>query len=102
MPKEHSWWVYMLRCADGTLYTGMAADVDRRAKVHSAGKGARYTRSRLPVEVVYREELESRSAALRREAEIKALSRGEKLKLIAQAAPGGKLTAGRFRTSMFQ
>lgn len=84
-----SWWVYMLRCGDGTLYTGMAADVERRAAVHNAGKGAKYTRSRLPVEVVYREEMEDRSSALRREAAIKALSRREKLALIQEREQGG-------------
>lgn len=84
-----SWWVYMLRCGDGTLYTGMAADVERRAAVHNAGKGAKYTRSRLPVEVVYREEMEDRSSALRREAAIKALSRREKLALIQERERGG-------------
>lgn len=84
-----SWWVYMLRCGDGTLYTGMAADVERRAAVHNAGKGAKYTRSRLPVEVVYREEMEDRSSALRREAAIKTLSRREKLALIQEREQGG-------------
>ena len=69
-------------CADGTLYTGTAADVDKRAAVHNAGKGARYTRSRLPVTVVYREELPTRSDALKREWAIKQLSRAEKLALI--------------------
>ena len=82
MSKEHSWWVYILRCADGTLYTGMAADVDKRLRAHNEGLGAKYTRSRLPVEVVYREACESRSAALRREAAIKRLRRPEKLELV--------------------
>lgn len=82
MSKEHSWWVYILRCADGTLYTGMAADVEQRLRVHNEGQGAKYTRSRLPVEVVYREACESRSAALRREAAIKRLRRPEKLELV--------------------
>ena len=76
-------WVYMLRCGDGTLYTGMAADVDKRAEVHNAGKGAKYTRSRLPVAVVYREQCQDRSAALKREAAIKKLTRRDKLALIA-------------------
>lgn len=81
MKREHGWWVYMLRCADGTLYTGMAADVERRLRVHRAGQGAKYTRARLPVELVYREACASRSEALRREAAIKRLSRAEKLRL---------------------
>ena len=77
-----SWNVYMLRCADGSLYTGAAVDVDRRARVHNAGRGAKYTRSRLPVEVVYREVCEDRSTALRREYAIKQLTRQEKEALI--------------------
>ena len=82
MAEEHGWWVYILRCGDGTLYTGMAADVEKRLQTHNAGKGARYTRIRLPVELVYREPCESRSGALRREAAIKRLCRQEKLELI--------------------
>lgn len=76
--------VYILRCADGTLYTGCTNDLDRRLKAHSAGKGAKYTRARLPVELVYREPAADKSQALRREAAIKALCRGEKLALIAR------------------
>ena len=82
------WWVYMLRCGDGSLYTGTAADVDRRLAVHQSGKGAKYTRSHLPVEVVYREALPDRSAALRREDAIKRLSRAEKLDLIVRKGDG--------------
>lgn len=80
--NEHGWWVYMLQCADGTLYTGMAADVDRRAEAHNRGQGAKYTRSRRPVLVVYREPCDSRGQALRREAAIKKLTRAEKLQLL--------------------
>jgi predicted GIY-YIG superfamily endonuclease len=90
MEKEHGWWVYILRCADGTLYTGMAGDVERRFRTHSRGRGAKYTRSRLPLELVYREECESRSAALRREAAIKALTRSQKLELVEQGTAGDK------------
>lgn len=79
--KEHNWWVYILQCVDGTLYTGMAADVDRRVKVHNQGRGAKYTRGRRPVRVVYRESCASRGQALRREAAIKKLTRAEKLDL---------------------
>ena len=75
--------VYILRCGDGTLYTGCAKDVDKRLAVHQSGKGAKYTRCRLPVELVYQEPAEDRSAALRREAAIKKLTRTEKLSLIA-------------------
>ena len=69
------WFVYLLRCGDGTLYTGYTDDVERRLAVHQSGKGAKYTRSRLPVTLVYREELPDKSAALRREAAIKKLTR---------------------------
>lgn len=77
--------VYILRCADGTLYTGCTNDLARRLRTHSAGKGAKYTRARLPVELVYTEPALDKSQALRREAAIKALSRGEKLALIQTA-----------------
>ena len=77
------YWVYILRCADGTLYTGTAADIDKRAAVHNSGKGAKYTRSRLPVEVLYRESCPDKGAALRREYAIKQLSRQDKLALSA-------------------
>lgn len=85
MAEQHEWWVYMLRCADDTLYTGMAADVEHREKVHNSGRGARYTRARLPVKVVYREACATRSEALRREAALKRLTRAEKLALIEEA-----------------
>lgn len=77
-----TWYVYILRCADGTLYTGSTDDVARRFAVHNSGKGAKYTRGRTPVEVVYTEEYESCSAALKREYAIKQLTRQQKLKMI--------------------
>lgn len=80
--------VYILRCGDGTLYTGCTNDLPRRLRAHQAGRGAKYTRSRLPVELVYQEEATDRSAALRREAAIKRLDRGTKLALIAGGPPG--------------
>ena len=80
-----SYWVYILQCRDGTLYTGSTTDPVRRLAVHQSGKGAKYTRSRLPVQLVYREESADKSAALKREAAIKKLSREEKLKLILTA-----------------
>ena len=80
------WWVYMLRCGDGTLYTGTAVDVDRRAAAHAGGRGAKYTRGRGPIAVVYREECPDKGAALRREAAIKKLKRADKLNLIAAYA----------------
>ena len=75
-------WVYMLRCGDGSLYTGWTNDLERRVQTHAAGRGARYTRSRLPVELVYAEILPTKSEALRREAALKRLRRAEKLELI--------------------
>ncbi len=78
-----SWWVYILECRDGTLYTGCTDDVPRRLAAHNAGRGAKYTRSRAPVTLRYREEHPDRSAALRREAAIKRLTRTEKQTLIA-------------------
>ena len=73
------YFVYLLRCADGTLYTGCTNDLDRRLAAHNAGKGAKYTRSRRPVVLVYREQAADRSAALRRERAIKRLTRKQKL-----------------------
>lgn len=72
----------MLRCRDGTLYTGATIDLARRLARHSAGRGARYTRSRLPVVLVHAEPAQDRGAALRREAALKRLSRAEKLLLV--------------------
>jgi predicted GIY-YIG superfamily endonuclease len=77
--------VYVLRCADGSLYTGIAKDVSRRCRQHNAGTASRYTRGRLPAVVVYQEAHASRSVALRREAAIKALSRRQKMALIRRA-----------------
>ncbi len=76
-------WVYMLRCADGSLYTGWSNDVARRLERHRAGKASRYTASRLPVELVYQAAVADRGAALREEARIKRLRRAAKLSLIA-------------------
>lgn len=80
-----AWYVYILRCGDGTLYTGMTVDVARRLAVHRSGKGAKYTRGRGPLELAYQEEQPDKAAALRREAEIKKLRREEKERLIAGA-----------------
>lgn len=79
---EKQWCVYMLECRDGSLYTGITDDLERRLKAHSSGKGAKYTRGRGPLILRYREDCEDHSAALRRELQIKALSRRDKLKLI--------------------
>jgi putative endonuclease len=75
-------YVYIAECADGTLYTGYTVELKNRAKAHNTGKGAKYTKSRRPVKIVYSEEFATRSEALRREAAIKKLSRREKWKLI--------------------
>ncbi len=80
------WVVYVLRCRTGQLYTGCTTDLQRRVREHNSGTGSKFTRSRLPVAVVYKEELGSRSEALRREREIKAMRRGEKLRLVGHAA----------------
>ena len=78
---EKTWKLYILRCGDGTLYTGITTDVEKRLEAHRNGKGAKYTRGRAPLDLVYREECGDHSAALKREAEIKKMSREEKLKL---------------------
>jgi predicted GIY-YIG superfamily endonuclease len=79
------WFVYVVRCGDGSLYTGIATDVEARVSVHNHGRGARYTRSRLPVTLVHVERKRSRSTALKRELAIKALGRAEKLALIGRS-----------------
>ena len=81
-PPDDQWFVYLLRCADGSLYTGIAKDVDRRNRQHNAGTASRYTRCRRPVEVVYQETHPSRGSALKREAAIKARTRRQKEALI--------------------
>lgn len=82
-----AWHVYMVRCADGSLYTGCTNDLARRVATHNAGKGARYTRSRLPTELVWSVRVKDRSAALSREARVKKLSRAEKLSLLSKRRP---------------
>ena len=79
-----AWYVYILRCGDGTLYTGTTDDGERRLAAHRAGKGAKYTRGRGPLELVHTEELPDKSSALKREYAIKQLRREEKEKLICE------------------
>jgi putative endonuclease len=79
---EAPWFVYMVRCADRTLYTGVTTDADRRVADHNRGRGAKYTRNRLPVELVFLERAGDRGAALRREHEIKRMRASEKQTLI--------------------
>ena len=76
---------YLLRCADGSLYTGWTKDLEQRLQTHNAGRGGKYTRSRLPVELVYREKFETKEEAMSREWHLKRLTRQEKLRLIAGA-----------------
>lgn len=78
------WTVYVVRCSDGSLYTGITTEVVRRCAQHNTGRASRYTRSRRPVVLVYEEPAESRSLALRREAAIKAMPRRAKLALVRQ------------------
>ena len=82
--SSDEWFVYILRCRDGSLYTGITKDIRRRCQQHNAGTASRYTRSRLPVAPVYQELQASRSLALKREAAIKAMSREKKESLIRQ------------------
>ena len=86
---DSTWYLYMLRCKDGTLYTGITTDVQKRLQAHRSGKGAKYTRGRGPLELVYREACGSHSDALKRELEIKSLPRDKKELL---AANGGDLS----------
>jgi putative endonuclease len=83
-PARRGWHVYLLRCGDGTLYAGATNDLTARVGRHAAGQGARYTRSRLPVELVFAVRVRNRSAALRREAAVKVLTRAEKLELVVR------------------
>jgi predicted GIY-YIG superfamily endonuclease len=79
---RNNWTVYILRCGDGSLYTGIAKDVRARVKQHSEGRGANYTRTRLPVKLLYQQEGLTHSKALIREAQIKAMSRSKKEEII--------------------
>ena len=81
---EKVWTVYILECGDGTLYTGITDDLERRLKAHSEGKGAKYTRGRGPLILRHREELADKGAALKREYAIKQLSKAEKMALFSE------------------
>jgi putative endonuclease len=80
--KKRSWHVYILRCSDGSLYTGITTEIGERLKTHNAGNGAKYIRGRRPVALVYREHRANRSSAQKREAEIKKLGKQNKERLI--------------------
>lgn len=93
------WGIYIVRCRDGSLYTGATKDLEARLRKHNAGKGAAYTRTRRPVTLHYRESAMTRSEALIREAQIKALPRSEKLLLGTSAASRAKTSARTYRHS---
>lgn len=86
--KREKWFVYMIRCCDLSLYTGIAKDIEKRFKKHSEGKGARYTRSRRPLEIVYRETCRSRTEALVRECAVKAMPKPKKITLVEKYLSG--------------
>ncbi len=96
--SQSGWFVYLLRCSDGTLYCGCTNDVDARLAAHGRGR-VKYTRGRLPVALVYREGARDRSAALKRELAIKALTRREKLVLVNGLTIGRRAFPSRKRTT---
>ena len=79
-----AYYAYFLRCCDGSLYSGYTDDPKRREAVHNSGRGAKYTRSRLPVRLVYQEAFDTKSAAMQREAALKKLSKAEKERLVLE------------------
>ena len=79
---EEPWYVYLVECSDGALYTGITNDLDRRVAAHNAGVASKYTRARRPVKLVYHESCDSRQQALIRECAIKLLSRNQKTELV--------------------
>lgn len=83
MRRKSEWLVYMLECSDQSFYTGMTNDLKKRLDAHNSGKGAKYTRARLPVKLVYQEKHISKSSAMKREIEIKKYSRLKKERIIA-------------------
>jgi predicted GIY-YIG superfamily endonuclease len=88
-PLSDLWFVYVLRCADGSLYAGITTDLKRRCLQHNNGTGSRYTRSRRPARLVWQENHPSRSSALKREAAIKAMRRQDKLALVRSRKKAG-------------
>jgi len=94
------WFVYVVRCSDRSLYTGVTTDAKRRIEEHNDGRGARYTRSRGPVKLVYLEQVRDRGAALKRESEIKAMNAAGKKALVAQAGISKKRAYRRAVTSL--
>ena len=98
MDKEKAFYTYIVCCSDNTLYTGWTTDLEQRVRKHNMGTGAKYTRSRRPVKLVYYETSISRHEAMSREAEIKQMSREEKLELIRLSKTEKLLAAERNRT----
>jgi len=90
-----NYFVYMVRCRDGSLYTGYARDIENRLRLHNSGKGAKYTRSRRPVRLVYHESFDSQGEAMRREIVIKTSTRPAKQKLIRDFHRAKRAAAGR-------
>ncbi|MBN2333323.1 MAG: GIY-YIG nuclease family protein [Deltaproteobacteria bacterium] len=82
------WVIYILRCNDGTLYTGITNNLDKRIETHARGQGSRYTRARLPLELVYQERASNRSEATRREIALKRMTRSQKIKLLTITQTG--------------
>lgn len=80
--KQEAWWVYILECSDGSLYTGATNDINKRQQKHNQGKGAKYTAGRRPVSLVYFERHADRSSALKREYQLKQLSRDQKTEMV--------------------
>jgi uncharacterized protein (TIGR02453 family) len=97
-----TWFVYIARCSDGSLYTGVTTDPDRREALHNAGRGAAYTRSRRPVRLVYGEAARDRGAALRREAAIKRLARAQKEQMVTNRRAGEFAGFGRGAVSFLR
>src|SRR5215210_8109312 len=85
--SEMTCYCYIVECADGTYYTGWAVDPEKRVAMHNKGRGARYTRTRCPVKLVYVEELPDRTSAMKREIAIKRMNRARKLKLVLESTP---------------
>jgi putative endonuclease len=78
------WFLYVLECSDGSFYTGISNDLEKRIKEHNSGKGSKYARARLPVQLIYSEKIETKSQALKREIEVKRLTRIQKEQLVGK------------------
>jgi putative endonuclease len=91
--NRYDWYVYMVRCADGSLYTGITRDLEARVSTHNKGTGAKYTRGRLPVSLIYAEAAADRATASQREMAIKKLSRPDKISLISSVTTTDQLSA---------